>query len=202
MATEIVKISDTAREKIRSFQEEQKQPGSALRISVQLPNPAAYVYDLSFVDKGTKTDNDDVQETDGIVLYIDKESRPRIEGATIDFVEAITGSGFKIDNPNKPPLLENPVAQRIQKVLDEKINPGVASHGGHISLIDVKGGRVFLQLGGGCQGCGMANVTLKQGIETMLKEQVPEVEEVLDTTDHAAGTNPYFQPGKGASPAF
>ena len=86
----------------------------------------------------------------------------------------------------------------MQEILDARINPGVKAHGGHVSLIDVQDGRVFLQLGGGCQGCGMVDVTLRQGIEVMLKEEIPEITEVLDTTDHAAGDNPYYQPSKEA----
>ncbi|RDD61544.1 NifU family protein [Ferruginivarius sediminum] len=100
------------------------------------------------------------------------------------------------------PGLETPAGQAVREVLDTRINPAVAGHGGHISLIDVRGPRVFLRLEGGCQGCGMANVTLKQGVEAEIKRAVPEIEEILDVTDHASGTNPYFQPGKGggASP--
>ena len=104
------------------------------------------------------------------------------------------GAGFKVLPPK--PVLEDPRAGEIQKVLEEKINPGVAMHGGFVELIDVKENRVFLKLGGGCQGCGMVDVTLKQGIETMIKEAVPTISEVLDVTDHASGTNPYYQPGK------
>jgi len=201
MATELIKVTEKALKKIHEIQKDQNQASPVLRVAVHMPSPAAFAYDLSFVETSTKTENDQVQEVNGLVVYVDKESLPRIQGATVDFVDNLTGSGFKIDNPNKPPLMSDPVAQKIQKVLEEKINPGVASHGGVVSLIDFKDGRVFVQLGGGCQGCGMANVTLKSGIETMLKSEIPEVKEVLDTTDHAAGTNPYFQPGKGSPPA-
>ncbi len=201
MATELIKVTEKALKKIHEIQKDQNQASSVLRVAVHMPSPAAFAYDLSCVETSTKTENDQVQEVNGLVVYVDKESLPRIQGATVDFVDNLTGSGFKIDNPNKPPLMSDPVAQKIQKVLEEKINPGVASHGGVVSLIDFKDGRVFVQLGGGCQGCGMANVTLKSGIETMLKSEVPEVKEVLDTTDHATGTNPYFRPGKGSPPA-
>ena len=99
------------------------------------------------------------------------------------------------------PGLETPAGKAVREVLDSRINPSVAAHGGHIALIDVRGPRVFLRLEGGCQGCGMADVTLKQGIEAEIKGAVPEIEEILDVTDHAAGSNPYYQPGKGgASP--
>lgn len=84
----------------------------------------------------------------------------------------------------------------VQDLLDSQINPAVASHGGEISLIDVKGTTVYVKLGGGCQGCGMANVTLKQGVERSLRDALPELEEVLDITDHAGGENPYYAPSK------
>ena len=87
---------------------------------------------------------------------------------------------------------EGVLRERIQQLLEEQVNPAVASHGGHVDLIDVKGNRVFLQLGGGCQGCGMAQVTLRQGIEQMIRKAVPEVGEILDVTDHAGGRNPYY----------
>lgn len=88
---------------------------------------------------------------------------------------------------------EEALRLRIQDVIDRDINPAVADHGGVITLLDVKDTRVFIHMGGGCQGCAMSTATLKQGVETMLRAQVPEISEILDTTDHAAGENPYFQ---------
>ena len=85
---------------------------------------------------------------------------------------------------------------RIQEMIDYQINPAVAGHGGFIELIDFKDGTVYLRMGGGCQGCGMANVTLKQGIERMLREEIPEIQQIMDETDHAGGSNPYYQPSK------
>ena len=85
---------------------------------------------------------------------------------------------------------------KIQEMIDYQINPAVAGHGGFIELLDFKDGVVYLRMGGGCQGCGMANVTLKQGIERMIREEIPEVLQIVDTTDHAGGNNPYYQPSK------
>jgi Fe-S cluster biogenesis protein NfuA len=96
-------------------------------------------------------------------VLIDAQSVPLVQGSTIDYVEEHGAGGFKIDNPN--PLWSDPVAAAVQRVLDDEINPAVASHGGFVSLIDVRDGMVFIQLGGGCQGCGMVDVTLKHGIE-------------------------------------
>jgi Fe/S biogenesis protein NfuA len=88
------------------------------------------------------------------------------------------------------------LATRVQELIDSTINPAVAGHGGFVQLIDVKENKVYLQMGGGCQGCGAADVTLKSGIERLIKEEIPEIEEVLDTTDHESGSNPYYTPQK------
>jgi Fe-S cluster biogenesis protein NfuA len=91
---------------------------------------------------------------------------------------------------------EDEIRARVQQLLDTEINPAVGSHGGWVELRGVQGNNVFLQLGGGCQGCGMADVTLKQGIETLLRKEIPELGEVLDQTDHAAGRNPFYAQSK------
>ncbi len=85
---------------------------------------------------------------------------------------------------------------RVQDLIDSTINPAVAGHGGFVQLVDVKDNKVYLQMGGGCQGCGAADITLKAGIERLIKEEIPEIEEVLDATDHSAGQNPYYTPEK------
>ena len=101
----------------------------------------------------------------------------------------------------RKPEMNTPEALEVRRVLDEEVNPSVASHGGHIALIDVKPDTVYIRLEGGCQGCGMADVTLKNGIEAAIRQAVPSITAVLDVTDHAGGDNPYYQPGKGgASP--
>lgn len=86
------------------------------------------------------------------------------------------------------------IRTKVQELIDSAINPAVASHGGIVTLLDVKGNNVFLEFGGGCQGCGMVSVTLKYGVEKLLRDRIPEIGQVLDTTDHAAGTNPYYAP--------
>ena len=95
------------------------------------------------------------------------------------------------------PGLESPVGLGVQRVLAERVNPAVASHGGYIALVDVQEDTAYIRLEGGCQGCGMADVTLKQGVEREILQAVPEITRVLDVTDHAGGSNPYYQPGKG-----
>jgi Fe-S cluster biogenesis protein NfuA len=111
--------------------------------------------------------------------------------AAFSDVSVPTTTKRDISRPMSPE--ERDLRARIQDVIDRDINPAVADHGGVITLLDVKDTRVFIHMGGGCQGCSMSTATLKQGVETMLRAQVPEISEILDTTDHAAGANPYFQ---------
>lgn len=87
---------------------------------------------------------------------------------------------------------EDLLRAKVQKILDEQINPAVASHGGYIALLDVKGTALFIKMGGGCQGCGQADVTLRQGVETSIRKQIPEVTEIVDVSDHESGENPYY----------
>jgi Fe/S biogenesis protein NfuA len=95
---------------------------------------------------------------------------------------------------NAEPLSTEELRKRVQEILDEMVNPAIAGHGGMIELLDVRDNNVYVWMGGGCQGCGMANITLKNGVETMLREELPQIERVIDQTDHAEGENPFYQP--------
>jgi Fe/S biogenesis protein NfuA len=194
METGILTVTETAIDQIKTVQQSKGLTDVALRLSVR-EDGAAYRHEFQFVPEDEKTPGDRVVELDGISIYVDEESFPRLEGTTVDFVDDISGSGFKIDNPNTPALLKNPIAARVHQLLEEKINPSIASHGGHVTLIDLQDGKVYLRFGGGCQGCGMVDVTLREGIVGLLQQEVPEITEVLDETDHASGTNPYYRPG-------
>lgn len=192
-------ISDPAKKKILALLEAQGRQGSALRVAIIGRGPGGFLYDLLFVAGTTKAPEDVVVDAGGFQVFIDRDSAPKLNGATLDFIAGIQQSGFKIDNPN--PLWDDPKAKAVQDVIDTKINPAIAMHGGYVTLLDVKGDIAYVALGGGCQGCGMANVTLKQGIEVIIREAVPEIRQVIDTTDHAGGTNPYYQPSKGGGPS-
>ncbi len=188
-------ISDTAKKRIRALLASEDRRGLALRVAIQGRGPGGFQYKLGFVREDDKGADDNEVDAGGFKVFIDPESAPNLQGATIDFIEGLYESGFKIENPNS--IWTDPKAIAIQRVLDTRINPGVAAHGGYVTLLDVKDDVAYIALGGGCQGCGMADVTLKQGIEVMIREAVPEIRQIIDTTDHAHGTNPYYQPAKG-----
>lgn len=196
MDSTILTLTEAAIAKIKDLQASQETKGMPIRVAVREDSPAAFRYLVRFVPLEDKKAEDETIDVGGILFYIDEESVPMLAGSTLDFVDTLLGTGFKFDNPNKPPLLKDPIAARVHQIIEERINPSLATHGGRVALLDYRDGKVYVQLGGGCQGCGMVDVTLKQGIEATLKEEVPEVTEVLDTTDHASGTNPYQQPGK------
>jgi Fe/S biogenesis protein NfuA len=94
-------------------------------------------------------------------------------------------------------IMDEEIRQKVQNLIDNAINPAIAGHGGFVDLLDVKDNVVYLAMGGGCQGCGMADVTLRHGIEALLRDEIPEITEIVDATDHAAGENPFYAPAKG-----
>lgn len=196
----MITFSDRAKAKILELIRNEGRQGLALRFGIRGRGPGGFLYRLSFVEEADRDSSDMVVDAEGFAVYVDAESLPNLQGVSIDYLEEGRETGFKIDNPN--PLWSDAKSQAVQRVIDEEINPAVASHGGWVTLLDVKDDVAYIALGGGCQGCGMVDVTLKQGIEVRIREVVPEIREIIDTTDHAGGKNPYYQPAKGggASP--
>jgi Fe/S biogenesis protein NfuA len=192
MGEPILSFDEAAERKLREMREAGRFDGSALRVNV-VEEGASFHYQIEVVEREARAEGDEIVHCDGIPFYVDATSAPRLRGATLQYVDEMSGGGFRFENPNRPALLENPLAARVQRVLDEEINPGVAAHGGRVSLVDVRDARVFIRFGGGCQGCGMVDVTLKDGVVAALRKEVPEIAEVVDSTDHAAGEDPYYQ---------
>jgi len=196
----MIAFTPAAAEQIRTFIDEDESQDLAVRVRVANPSPVAPEYEMSLIEEDEREPDDATLNLEGFTVVVDCESAKILRGTTIDWVETLAGSGFKFDNPNIKPLgsepLTGPLAERVQRVLDERINPGVATHGGSINLVDVRDNVVYLQMGGGCQGCGMASVTLTQGIRQVLQEAVPEIVGIEDVTDHASGSDPYFTSAK------
>jgi len=188
-------VTDSAKRKISSVIQAQGKPGDGLRIAIVGRSSTGFTYDMYLVEADEVGAEDIVVDGGGFPVVIDAASAPNMEDVIIDYVEDLQQSGFRIGNPN--PVWTDPQAMAIQELLDTQINPGVASHGGQVELVDVQDNRVYVRFGGGCQGCGMVSVTLNQGVEQAIREAFPEIREIVDVTDHAAGTNPYYQSAKG-----
>lgn len=185
-------ITELAQNKVSEAMKDEERDDLALRIAITGRTGGGFRYQMDLVGLDETRAGDEVLETDAFKVYVDSESAPDLEGATIDFVSRLSESGFKFENPNS--AWGEGVAAEVQRVLDDRINPQIAAHGGFVTLLEVKDETAYITMGGGCQGCGMADQTLKQGVEQAIVDAVPAVERVLDTTDHAAGTNPYYAP--------
>lgn len=184
-------ITPLAKEQVLAAIAEEQRQGLGLRVAISGRGTTGFRYSLDLVAPGENLPDDIVVEEGDFKIFVDKKSAPKLEGSTIDFVIRLQESGFKFDNPNS--MWSDANAQKVQEVIDQRINPSIAAHGGYVTLLDVRDEVAYISFGGGCQGCGMVDVTLKQGVQVMIKEAVPELRDVLDTTDHAAGTNPYYQ---------
>jgi len=188
-------VTEAAKRKILSIIQAHGKSGDGLRIAIVGRSSAGFTYDMQLVEEGDTEADDVIVNVGDFPVVIDAESAPHMRDVIIDYVEELQQSGFRIGNPN--PIWTDPKAMAIQELLDTQINPAVASHGGHIELVDVHDDIVYIRFGGGCQGCGMVSVTLNQGVEQAIHEAFPEIREIVDVTDHAAGTNPYYQSSKG-----
>ncbi|MCG3112561.1 MAG: NifU family protein [Candidatus Manganitrophus sp. SB1] len=196
----MIQVTEAARKKIDALtkdQETQKKTKiEGLRLTMK-GGAAKTEYSLAFVEAGKRKEDDVVSEADGLAFFMEPRDASFLEDVKIDFVTTLDQTGFKVENPKgalpEPTAdLDNPEAKAIQHLLNTEINPSVASHGGVITLVGVRDHVAYLRLGGGCHGCGSAEVTLKQGVIVAIKKAVPEIVDVLDVTDHAGGKNPYF----------
>ena len=190
----MLKISDMALTKLKEAIDNYSKPVKGIRAVAQARSPFQVSYGLAFVDEEGAKENDKIIKIGEIDIYLASDQEQFFEGVTLEYENGMTGSGFKFTNlPRVPKKYKGTLAEKVVKVIDEEINPGIASHGGFVSLVDIKGNDVIIQMGGGCQGCGMANVTLKDGIEVALKNAIPEIGAIYDVTDHADGKNPYYK---------
>ena len=201
-------IGEKAIAKILEIKEQ--EPGDndyALFLQIDGVQGNQYTYDLSFLDLEQARSDDKRLEFDELVVIIASKDLDKFNNAKLELSDDPAAPGLTMDNPNTPspeifgnpdemPELTGELAEKVQTVLESQINPAIASHGGVAQLVGVEGKDIYLKLGGGCQGCGMAQVTLTQGIETSLREAIPEIGNIIDATDHASGDNPYFESAK------
>jgi Fe/S biogenesis protein NfuA len=191
MESQLLSVTPDARAKIDSVRTFNDFTEAVLRIRVLGRQGPRFRYEIALEDPRERTDADLALELDGLTVVVDSKSAPELAGSTIDLDPMITGGGLRVENPNEG--WGDPVAARVQEVLDRLINPGVGTHGGVVSLVEVRDGTAYVSLGGGCQGCAAVDVTLRHGVETAILSAVPEIVAVEDVTDHAAGANPYYQ---------
>jgi Fe/S biogenesis protein NfuA len=200
--TALLTITQPALERILEVRGGEPEPETlALWLEVNGVQGNAFTYDMYFRRFDEAGEQDLVQHGDDLSIVVPEEHADNIRGATLD----LSGGGLVLQNPNSPQLapsiaadldLSDPIVVRVVEVLDTQINPQIAAHGGYAELVAIEAPVAYLRMGGGCQGCGMAAVTLSQGIEVALLDSVPEITEVVDVTDHASGTNPYYEAAK------
>jgi Fe/S biogenesis protein NfuA len=193
MEQPILTVTPDARAKIDSVRRSNDFLDATLRVKIAARHGPRFLYEIALEDPRDRTDEDLALDLDGLTVVVDPQTAPDLSGATIDLDAGIVGGGLRVDNPNEG--WKDPVAAAVQDVLDQQINPGVGSHGGMVTLVDVRDGTAFLRFGGGCQGCAAVDVTLKRGVERAVRQAVPQISAIVDATDHAAGTNPYYRNG-------
>ena len=203
----VLTLTDKALAKVLKLRAEEGTAQSlALWVEVSGTIAGAYTYDMYFQAASDASPDAWTGVQEGLTIVVPGASAPNMVGSVLDLNESLMGSEMNIRNPNRPqaspamagppPDLSGDVAQRVIQVLDAQVNPSIAAHGGRADLVAVEDGSAYLRLSGGCAGCGMAAVTLSQGIEVAIKQSVPEIVRIVDVTDHASGNNPYYEPAK------
>jgi len=192
-----VGISGDATAKLNEVVHNNPRPVSGLRLQITGRLHGELVQVLSLVEEGHEVADYIATTVPGlsVPIFVEAKNVSYLNGVHIHYsYKGEDQSGLEITNPN--PLWWGKTETQIQQIIDTQLNPAIAAHGGYMNLLHVEGTTAFIELGGGCQGCGMADITLKQGIEATILEAVPEIERVVDQTDHASGDNPYYQPSK------
>jgi Fe/S biogenesis protein NfuA len=206
----VLRVTEVALAKVLELRAGEPDPETlALVVEVNGSGGDTYTYDLYFQAISDTRPADWQTERDGLSVMVPAASIDRLAGSVLDMGRGAEQGGMVIQNPNHPvpprasptmagppPDLSGDVAQRVLSILEQQINPSIAAHGGRADLVAVEDETAYLRLSGGCAGCGMAAVTLSQGIEVAIFSSVPEITNVVDVTDHAAGTNPFYEPAK------
>ena len=199
----MINISETAQDHFRKLIATQGGDELGIRLRARNPGSPAADCELEFCEAGEHSGDDWVIECAGFNIYVDAASAPWLDAAQIDYKATPTGGELAIHAPSlrgNAPDADASLAMRVQYLLEAEINPKLASHGGRVRLESVgANNEVVLRFGGGCQGCGMADVTLKQGVEKTLRAHFPEITAVRDATDHSAGHTPYYKGQEGKS---
>jgi Fe/S biogenesis protein NfuA len=204
----MIQLTDNARAKIQSLVDAEVVRDPALRIALargaDAPrSPLDRPYEITLVEREDKERTEIAINLEGIRVLLNLDTSNLLGGATVDW-DGQDG-GFRVETPEAKRRAEapaisasgaagasGPLAERVQRVLEELINPRIASHGGAVEMVDLADDTLYVRMSGGCQGCAASAATLRQGVERMVREEVPEIREIVDLTDHNAGANPYF----------
>ncbi len=194
----MITFTDRAKEMVLGFLSQNEGEELALRIGMS-GEPATPTFDLTLVGVAERSEDEEAVDVGGFTVFYGSESAAKLDGATVDYVERVNESGFEVRPAGAPAprrlgesVPTGAIADRVRDVLESQVNPAIAAHGGMISLVDVEDTDVYVEMSGGCQGCALSRMTLRQGVERMLREAVPELTAVHDITDHASGDNPYL----------
>ncbi|MEZ5349249.1 MAG: NifU family protein [Microthrixaceae bacterium] len=194
-------VTESALETVLGIRSEEDDPETlALRVAITGSSGREYTYDLSFATEDEVAEGHLVYEKDGLRIAIESESVDRLDGAELDLPRNAAQGGLVIRNPNTPDPFEGidieltgELPEKVAQLLEQQVNPMLASHGGFAQFVGVDDdNNVYVTMGGGCQGCAASAATLRDGIRTAIMDAIPEVAEVIDTTDHAAGENPFY----------
>ncbi len=197
----VVGVSDAALEKIQALRDgEDEGENLGLHIEITGTRGVDYTYDLAFAMIDEAADDDVCTLVGGLTIMIPEDQLDLLRGAELDIPSNGQQQGLVLRNPNRPPVmpLDDPmeltgdIPDQIRQLLEARINPAIAAHGGWAELVEVDGSKVVVRLGGGCQGCAMSKATVTAGIEQTIRQHIPSIESVIDVTDHQAGDNPYY----------
>lgn len=192
----MIEMSESAQTYFRHLLKTQGGDAVGIRVSALHPGTPRADARLEFCEAGDLLGDEWSLDCEGFTLFVDAPSVRFLDGAQVDYVTQSTGGQLTIRAPRikgEQPTQDASVVERVQYLIDSEINPMLASHKGQVSLVEVTAeGVVFLRFGGGCHGCGMVDVTLKQGIEKTMRERIPEITAIRDATDHATGQAPYM----------
>jgi Fe/S biogenesis protein NfuA len=197
----VVAVTDSALAKILELRAAEEDPDTlGLRIEVTGVRGADFTYDLAFEPLDEVEPDDVIYRIGGLAVVVPVDSVENLQGATLDLPKHSDQGGLVLRNPNRPktPQLGDPIdlkgtpEEKVRQLLDQQVNPAIAMHGGYTEVVKVEGDTAYITMGGGCQGCALSAMTLRQGIETAILGAVPEITEVVDLTDHGAGDNPFY----------
>ena len=205
LPADVLKVTDAAKQIIlESLEEEPENENLALRVAVSGTEMSVnmifeYSYDLSLQPLDELDEGDLVGKVDELTIVIPTDSVEKLSGSELDVPSNPLQGGLVIRNPNRPDLEgkfdlseADSVTERLASLLNNHVNPSLAAHGGYVELVKVEDSKAYLLMGGGCQGCAMSAATLHQGVAAIVMQHVPEIVDVIDVTDHAAGENPFY----------